>query len=74
MVYDDCAYHRKLFFYAFITMMPLITICNLIMYGNPLLDSVVYARQLCWLTDQGEVVTGSGSEEDQNGGDDGEND
>ena len=55
-------------------MVPLITICNLIMYGNPLLDSVVYARQLCWLTDQGEVVTESGSEEGESGGDDAEND
>ena len=44
MILNDTAYIRKLFFQAFVVFIPLIALCNLFVYGNPLVDTVVFAR------------------------------
>ena len=63
MIFSDSPYTRKLFFQAFIVCVPLIAVCNLFDYSNPLINTVVFARQLCWLTNQ--AVDEKSSEEDE---------
>ena len=48
--FDDTAYTRQLFLFAFTLTQPLIAAVNLVMYQNVLIDNVAFGDTLCWLS------------------------
>ena len=48
--WKDCAFHRLLCLYVFCLCVPAIFIVNFVAYQNVLMDNVMFAEEICWIS------------------------
>merc|ERR1719162_1933836 len=67
MYLKDNSFHRWLYLQLFCLIQPLIAIINIIAYQNILIDSVLFAKGLCWLSQEWTHFMGSDKEREEAG-------
>ena len=61
-LFDDTAYTRQLYLFAFCLTQPLIALVNMVMYQNVLIDSVAFGDIFCWFSKKWVVTMGGDKE------------